>query len=69
MRKLSPAAKEHKAAYDAKYREKNVTRKSVYFNKNNPEDQEIVQHLDSKGQRNISGYIKGLVKKDMDAGE
>lgn len=69
MRKLSPAARERKAAYDAKYREQNVTRKSVYFNKNNPEDQEMVRHLDSKGQRNISGYIKDLIKEDMETGE
>lgn len=64
-RNLSDAAKERKMAYDREYASKNVTRKSIYFSRLDPDDMKMVGWLDSKGNRNISGYVKGLIRDDM----
>ena len=64
-RNLSKEALQHKMEYDRKYATDNVTRKSIYFNKNDPDDIRMVSFLDNKGKRNISGYVKGLIKEDM----
>jgi len=66
MRKLSQESKERKAAYDREFSKKNVTRKSIYFNKTDPEDVRMVEHLNQKGERRISGYVKGLIREDME---
>lgn len=63
--KLSDAARQNKAAYDKKFQSENVTRKSIFFNKWDPEDKKMVEWLDSKGTGNISGYVKGLIRDDM----
>ena len=64
-RRLSKEALEHKMAYDKEYARKNITRKSIVFNKNDPDDARMVDYLDSKGERKISGYVKGLIQDDM----
>lgn len=63
--KLSDAARKNKATYDKKYQAENVTRKSIFFNKGNPEDLEMLEWLKEKGERRISGYVKGLIRDDM----
>lgn len=45
-----------------KYNAKNV--KQVKLNLNRKTDADIIEHLDQCG--NIQGYIKGLIRKDME---
>ena len=65
MPKLIDTAKKNKAAYDAQYQHENVSRKSIFFNKGNPEDVKMLDWLDRKGKRQISGYVKDLIRDDM----
>lgn len=65
MPKLSDEAKRRKAEYDKQYQQDNVSRVSIFFNKGNPEDVEMMAWLDKKGKRNKSGYVKGLIRDDM----
>lgn len=65
MPKLSDEAKRKKAEYDRQYQQDNVSRMSIFFNKGNPEDVDMMDWLDKKGKRNKSGYVKGLIREDM----
>lgn len=65
MPKLSDEAKRRKAGYDKQYQHENVSRMSIFFNKGNPEDVEMMEWLDEKGKRNKTGYVKGLIREDM----
>ena len=63
--KLSDKAKKNKAVYDKKYQHENVQRMSIFFNKGNKEDMEMIAWLDEKGKGNKSGYVKELIREDM----
>jgi hypothetical protein len=63
--KLSETAKKNKAAYDKQYQHENVSRLSIFFNKGDEEDQKILGWLEDKGRGNKSGYVKGLIREDM----
>lgn len=52
----------HKA-YQNEYH-KGMKNKLISFNPNNPEDMKLWGHLQTK--ENKSGYIKGLIRKDME---
>ncbi len=65
MPKLSDEAKKRKAEYDKRYQQDNVSRMSIFFNKGNTEDVEMMEWLDEKGKRNKSGYVKSLIRDDM----
>jgi hypothetical protein len=39
--------------------------KTLSFNENDPEDMELFNWIQSKGQRNGTKYIKDLVRDDM----
>ena len=52
-----------KVQYDTKYNRENVTRKFIPFNKNNPDDAEMLEHLATVG--NVTQYIKRLIREDM----
>ena len=55
--------KERKARYDMEYARKNIRRKEIPFNMTQPDDAELFQHLENKG--NFTQYIKDLIRKDM----
>ena len=55
--------KAQKSAYDQEYARKNVVRKVLNFNKLNPDDAWILEHLSR--QQNMSEYIKRLILEDM----
>jgi len=55
--------KARKSAYDQKYMKENITRKLLAFNRNNPEDVEILTWLNA--QKNATEYIKKLILNDM----
>ncbi len=46
-----------------KYNAKNV--KQIKLNLNRKTDTDIIDHLDACG--NVQGYIKGLIRKDIEA--
>ena len=56
----------NKVQYDMEYNAKNITRKSVVFNKKDPEDMRILEYLNSKGARRSNEYIKQLIREDME---
>jgi len=62
-RKMSDAAIQHKTAYDQEYERKNIVKKHIPFNVNNPEDSRRLKWVDK--QKNVTKYIKGLIDKDM----
>lgn len=53
---------DHKS-YQNEYH-KNMKTKLISFNPNNKEDMEIWEHLQTK--KNQTGYIKELIRKDME---
>ena len=63
MRKMSDAAKERKTAYDTQYILKNIVQKRINFNKQVPEDVEMLEWVNTK--KNQGQYMKGLIKDDM----
>lgn len=54
-----------KKTYDIEYARKNVTRKFLAFNRNEPEDVELLCWLDSVGRGNVNDYVKQLIRDDM----
>ena len=64
-RNLSPEATQRKRAYDKKYLNKNIIMRSLSFNLNDPEDMKIYDWIQSRGARNGTKYIKGLILEDM----
>lgn len=64
-RNLSPEATKRKRAYDKDYINKNIRMKTLSFNERDPEDMAIYNWIQSKGQRNGTGYIKDLIREDM----
>lgn len=63
MPKLKEQTRKNKAAYDVKYARENVTRKFIPFNRQNPQDQAMLDWLDEK--ENVTAYIKSLILGDM----
>ncbi len=53
-----------KSAYDKEYAKQHVVRKQLPFNRLNPDDQRLLQWLDS--QPNLTRYLKALIAADMD---
>ena len=53
----------NKTKYDIEYAKANITRKFIPFNKQNPEDAELLSWL--AGQDNVTQYIKALIRDDM----
>ena len=54
-----------KVRYDMEYNAKNITRKSIVFNKKDPEDMAILEYLNAKGARAANEFIKQLIREDM----
>lgn len=65
MRKLSDEAKERKSAYDTQYILNNIVQKRIAFNRNIPEDVEMLDWVEQ--QPNQTQYMKGLISDDMTA--
>ena len=57
-----------KKQYDKKYNAENTTRKSLVFNKKDPEDRILLEYLNAKGARAANEYIKELIRDDMKTG-
>ena len=55
-----------KTKYDTEYNAKNVTRKFLAFNKNDPDDMELLNWLKGIGKGNVNEYVKGLIRADME---
>ena len=53
-------AKKYK--YDVEYSKKNLTQICLRFNKNT--EQDLIKHINTKS--NKLGYIKGLIRNDME---
>lgn len=56
-----------KQNYDQQYNKANVITKRVPFNRQNPDDVELLEHL--KQHENFTQYIKQLIRQDMAAGK
>lgn len=56
-----------KKAYDQQYMKENMVRKQIVFNRNNPADVRLLEHVQSQGSANA--YIKELISKDIDRKE
>lgn len=54
-----------KSAYDQEYQRKNIVIKRVPFNRQTESDRELLAWVEG---RNFSGYVKGLIRDDMDGG-
>lgn len=54
-----------KKTYDIEYAKEHVTRKFLAFNKDDPEDAEILAWLNNLGRGNVNGYVKNLIREDM----
>lgn len=52
-----------KKAYDQQYMRKNMIRKEIIFNQNNPQDMRMLEHINAKESANA--YIKDLINQDM----
>ena len=57
----------NKQDYDQQYNKANVITKRVPFNRQNPDDVELLEHL--KQHENFTQYIKQLIRQDMAAGK
>lgn len=70
VRKYSEDAIKRKRDYDKQYIKEKIRQITISFNAESEEDAKIREWLDSKGRGKITGYIKGLIKEDMQkAGE
>ena len=54
-----------KKAYDQDYNQKNVFVKRLPFNRNNPDDVELLAFLEAHG--NTTQYLKKLIRRDMES--
>ena len=57
----------NKQDYDQQYNKANVITKRVPFNRQNPDDVELLEHL--KQHENFTQYIKQLIRQDMADGK
>lgn len=57
--------KRNKHAYDVEYTRKNIILKHVQFNKNNPEDMELLKYLESQSVP-VSPFLKSLIATAME---
>ena len=53
-----------KSSYDVEYSRNNVMRLFLSFNRNKPEDVDLLDFARSHG--NVTAYIKGLIKADLE---
>ena len=56
----------NKGAYDIQYARDNITRKFLCFNNNDEEDKKVLDWLNGKGKGNVNGYVKRLIREDME---
>lgn len=57
--------KKRKIESERRYMQKNNVRQvMVKFNRSNPDENELFEHLFSQG--NMQGYVKGLIRQDME---
>ena len=54
-----------KKVYDAEYHKRNIKGIYIPFNRNNADDNELLNYIRSKGKGNGTGYIKCLIADDM----
>ena len=54
-----------KQTYDKDYNQKNVLVKRLPFNRNNPDDVELLAFLEAHG--NTTQYLKKLIRRDLEA--
>lgn len=54
-----------KSQYDMEYARENITRKFLAFNKNDPADVAILEHLRNIPRGTMNEYIKQLIRDDM----
>ena len=60
----SEASKKQQAEYSVEYHKKNIVHRCIVINKNNPDDQNILDWIDSQREA-TSPYLKRLVQEDM----
>ena len=60
-----PKSSASQIAASIRYNAKNTTRVAIALNNN--KDHDIIEHLEA--QPNKQGYIKSLIKKDMEGGD
>ena len=60
-----PKSSASQVAASIRYNAKNTTRVAIALNNNT--DHDIIEHLEA--QPNKQGYIKNLIKKDMEGGD
>ena len=53
-----------KYAYDQQYLKANITTKPLTFNRQKPDDMELLEWINEQG--NATQYIKRLVREDME---
>ena len=53
----------NKSEYDQEYNRRNIKRKFIPFNIQNPEDLELLEWLKGK---NVTAYVKELIRADME---
>lgn len=57
---------EKEAEYRKEYQRKNIIYRKANFNRNNPDDMNMVEWLDEKGKGDgVSNYLKGLIREKM----
>ena len=54
----------NKSEYDQEYNSRNIKRKFIPFNIQNPDDMEMLEWLATKG--NVTQYVKQLIKADIE---
>lgn len=54
-----------KGKYDQEYNRKNIKRKFIPFNIQNPDDAELLAWLGQQG--NVTQYVKRLIREDMES--
>ena len=54
-----------KTKYDIEYARKNIERKFLAFNRNDPDDLTLLYWLDRIGKGNVNEYVKQLIRDDM----
>ena len=59
-----PMTKFDQAKYISEYNKENIHYRKISFNRRNPEDEKIVEWIDSQ-QESTSAYLKRLAREDM----
>lgn len=54
-----------KAKYDLDYLKQNVVLKNISFNRNKPDDMELLEWINQQSP-SANGYVKNLIREDME---